>query len=178
MATAFGGQSQQRWGDNTANVNEYLRDIFATDLSGRATGTADARRKGMLLLAFFKTTCGTCQLTFPYLQKLADAYKESGKFSVLGVSQDDEEKTRAFLDQYGIKFTVLLDRDLYHSMVYGLTNVPTLFFADGSGLVLRKVIGWDRAAINDISERVAKFAEVEPVKIVADDDPVPAYKPG
>lgn len=175
----FGGQSQQRWGDNTTNVNEYLRDIFLTDLSGRPTGTADARRKGMFVLVFFKTTCPTCQLTLPYLQKLADAYKESGKFSVLGVSQDDEEKTRAFADASGIKFPLFLDRELYHSMVYGLTNVPTLYFADGSGMVQKKIVGWDRAAINEISERVAAFAGVEtPVKIVEDDDPAPAYKPG
>jgi len=89
MPTAFGGQSQQRWGDNTINANEYLRDLMLTDLNGRPTGTADARRKGMLVLAFFKADSPASQRTAPYLQKLADAYKESGKLTVLGVSQDD-----------------------------------------------------------------------------------------
>src|SRR5438309_1384772 len=133
----YGGQSQQRWGDNTLNASEYMRDLMLTDLSGKPMMTADARRKGWLLLAFFKTTCGTCQFTFPYLQKLADAYGASGKFTVWGVSQDDAERTKAFADQYGVKFPLLLDRELYHSMIYGLTNVPTLFLADGSGMVQR-----------------------------------------
>jgi peroxiredoxin len=175
----FGGQSQQRWGDNTLNANEYLRDIFLTDLSGRPVGTGDARRKGaMLVLVFFKTTCPTCQFTLPYLQKLADIYKESGKVTVLGVSQDDADTTRAFAEKFGIKFPLMMDSDLYHSMVYGLSSVPTLFFADNQGIILRKVVGFNRAALNDISAQVAQFAEVEAVKVVEDDDPAPALKAG
>jgi len=166
MPTAFGGQSQQRWGDNTINANEYLRDLMLTDLNGRPTGTADARRKGMLVLAFFKADSPASQKTAPYLQKLADAYKESGKLTVLGVAQDDGETARAFAGQNGLTFPILVDHDLYHSMVYGLTVVPTLFLADGSGLVLRKATGFRPDALNDISARVAAFAEVEPVVLV------------
>jgi peroxiredoxin len=165
MPTAFGGQSQQRWGDNTINTNEYIRDLMLTDLNGRPTGTADARRKGMLVLAFFKADGPASQQTLPCLQRLADAYKESGKLTVIGVSQDDGETARAVADQQGLKFPILVDYDLYHSMIYGLTAVPAVFLADGSGRVLKKVVGFRPEALDDISARVAQFAEVEPVAV-------------
>ncbi len=178
MAIAFGGQSQQRWGDNTVNSQEPMRDLLLTDTRGEPRSTTQARKAGMLVLAFFKTTCPTCQLTFPYLQKLADAYADSGKVSVWGVSQDDRETTEAFAEKFGIQFPLLLDHDLYYSMTYGIATVPTLYLSGGDGLVLKKVIGWDRAAMNEISERIAAFLEREPIPAVAEDDPAPAVKPG
>lgn len=174
MPAGFGGQSQQRWGDNTLNANEYMRDLLLSDTTGEPRATAQARKKGMVVLVFFKTDCATCQKTLPYLQKLSDAYAESGKLTVWGISQDDVETTTAFAAQYGITFPLLPDYDLYHSMVYGLTNLPTICLADSAGLVQRKVVGWNAAGLNDISTRVAAFTEVEPVVIA---DPVPALQP-
>jgi peroxiredoxin len=181
MTTSFGGQSQSRWGDNTVNAHEPMRDLLLFDTTGTPRATADARKKGMLVLAFFKTTCPTCQMTFPYLQKLHDAYAaaaDGGKVSVWGISQDDGDATTAFAQKYGVTFPLLLDRDLWHSMSYGIVSVPTVYLADSDGTVLRKVAGWDRAAVNEIGERVAAFLEREPVPIVAADDPVVATRPG
>jgi peroxiredoxin len=166
MPTAFGGQSQQRWGDNTINASEYIRDLMLTDLTGRPTGTADARRKGMLVLAFFKADSPASEQVLPVLQKLSDAYRETGKLTVIGVSLDDAEAARAVADRNGLKFPILVDYELYHAMIYGLTVVPAIFLTDGSGQVLKKVTGFRPEALNDISARVAKFAEVEPVVLV------------
>ncbi len=178
MPFAYGGQSQQRWGDNTVNAQETIRDLLLFDTKGEPRATAQARKGGMLVLAFFKTTCPTCQLTFPYLQKLSDAYAESKKLTVWGVSQDDEDATEAFAQKYGIQFPLLLDRELYHSMTYGIVTVPTLYLTGSDGLVQKKLIGWDREAMNGISERIAAFLEREPVLLVDANDPAPAYKPG
>lgn len=178
MPVGFGGQSQQRWGDNTLNANEYMRDFSLMDTGGEPRQTAAARKKGPVVLAFFKTGCPTCQMTLPYLQKVADAYADSGKLTVWGVSQDDGAKTEAFASQYGIKFPLLLDHDLYHSMVYGLTHVPTIVFADSTGRVRKKIVGWNRAGMNDLSTQIAALLEVEPVAIVNDADTVAAVRPG
>ena len=176
---AFGGQSQQRWGDNTVSQNEFIRDIQLTDLSGRVVHTGPARGKGMVLLAFFRTTCPTCQLTLPYLQKLADAYKESGKLTVIGISQDREHETREFAAKYGINFSLVLDRELYHSLIYGIAAVPTVYLVASDGAVARKLVGWNRRIVNDLSVKVAAFAGIEtPAVIVEDDDPAPAMRAG
>ncbi|MDX1934549.1 MAG: TlpA disulfide reductase family protein [Capsulimonadales bacterium] len=177
MPGPYGGQSQQRWGDNTINANEYLRDIMMTDLSGRPTGTSDARRKGMCVLTFFDTASPVSRELLPVLQKLADVYKESGKVTVLGVSLNDRAETKALVDALGIKFPVMTDADRYHAMVYGLTAFPTTFLADGTGLVLRKLIGYRPNILNEMSAAVATFAAVEPIDLFAPPAPPPEPVP-
>lgn len=165
MRSTFGGQSQQRWGDNTLTQNEYLRDFLLTDLSGKPTKTIDARKKGMLLVVFFHTGDPVSQQTLAGLQRLADAYKESGKLTVLAVSQNTEDETREFAAQFGITFPCLLDRDQYLSMTYGVTTIPTAYLAAGDGRVVRKMNSYRGAILNEMSARVALFAEVAQVTI-------------
>lgn len=165
MPSAFGGQSQQRWGDNTLTQDEYLRDFLLTDLSGKPTKTLDARRKGMLLVVFFRTDDPVSQQTLTALQKLADAYKESGKLSILAVSQNSEEETRDFVAKFRISYSCLLDRDQYLAMTYGVTVIPTAFLAAGDGKIVRKMNGYRGGIVNEMSAKVALFAAVNQVTI-------------
>lgn len=176
MPSAFGGQSQQRWGDNTLSQNEYLRDFLLTDLSGKPTKTIDARKKGMLLVVFFRTDDPVSQQTLVGLQKLTDAYKESGKLTILAVSQNTEDETRDFAAKFGITFSCLLDRDQYLSMTYGVTTMPTTYLAAGDGHIVRKMNGYRGGILNEMSAKVALFAAVEQVTI-DENAPMPAPPP-
>ncbi|RYG79166.1 MAG: redoxin domain-containing protein, partial [Alphaproteobacteria bacterium] len=110
----YGGQSQQRWGDSTASTGDIFRDFHITDLKGVPQSTTMIRRKGAVLLAFFTTQDQTSAALLPLLQSLSDAYKESGKMSVLAVSEtDDDAAVKAFADANGVKFPVLIDRERY-----------------------------------------------------------------
>ena len=168
MPSPFGGQSQQRWGDNTVSQNEYMRDLLLTDMSGKVCNTADARKKGWIALAFVKPGEAASRELLPLLQKMADAYKESGKLTlwVVSVSDDTGETTRALVAETSLTAPVLLDRDGYHAMLYGVTTFPTFVVANGEGMVQRKVAGVKPAALNDASSKYAVFAQVEPVPVV------------
>src|SRR5512135_3236434 len=79
---------------------------------GRETTTSRvlAGSSGLpVLLVFFKVTCPTCKLAWPYLQKLHEAY--GGKaVRVAGVAQDDAEKALAFYAEFGgAAFDLLVD---------------------------------------------------------------------
>jgi peroxiredoxin len=176
MPSAFGGQSQQRWGDNTLNKNEYLRDFLLTDLSGKPTKTVDARKKGMLLVVFFRPNDPVSTQTLMSLQKFADAYKESGKLTVLAVSQSREEETRDFVTQSGVTFPCLVDHDQYLSMTYGITVIPTAYLAAGDGLVVRKMSGYRGSILNEMSAKVALFAEVAQI-VIDENAPMPEPPP-
>ena len=166
MPVAYGGQSQQRWGDNTLNSSEYIRDFYLTDISAQPRSTAAVRKAGkMLVVAFFRTTDAVCQRTLPTLQKLADAYADAGKLEVWAISQDDREATAAFAEQRSIKFPLLLDRDQWYSMTFGVSTVPTTYLVDSKGLVQKKLVGFDSAGLNEISVRIAAFLEREAVPV-------------
>ena len=100
-------------------------------------------------------------------KKLADSYKESGKLTVWGISQDtDEAAVRAFATENGISFPLMLDHQGYHSGLYGIPYAPAVFLVASDGTVQRKALGHKPTVLSDMSKRYATFAEVaEPVEI-------------
>ena len=83
-------------------------EIALNDTDGNSIALAEALKHGPVLVAFFKVGCPTCQLTFPFLQRLHGIYG-GAKLTLLGISQDTPNDTREFMDEFGIKFRVLID---------------------------------------------------------------------
>jgi peroxiredoxin len=123
---------------------------------------------GPVLLAFYKVSCPVCQLTFPYLQRMA------GSVPVLGISQDDAEATREFNQEFGVTFATALDPagDGYRaSNAYQISNVPSLFQVDAAGQIVRAWSGFSKADL----EAVAAGAGLA---LFTDADRVPVFRPG
>jgi len=176
----FGGQSQQRWGDNTASVGETFRDLHITDLRGVPQQTLMARRKGMVVVVFFTTTDPVSAKLLPLLQSLSDAYQASGKFSVLAVSEtDDDDAVKAFATANGLKIPVMIDREGYHAMNYGFTVIPTLVLINGGGFVQHKAKGAATlSTLSEVSVKIGKFAGMlEPAKLEGDAFTAPIAPP-
>ena len=147
-------------------VSFSLRGLDGNDYSLPANGS---------LLVFFETDCPTCRLTFPYLNRLAQAL---GKTNILGISQDNEAVTREFVTQMQVSFPVALDHDLSVSQHYNPTAVPTLFLLDEQGNVLRTQIAFDKTELNDIAVLMCEAAGVAPFVLAESFDGNPATKPG
>ncbi len=150
-------------------------DFTLPDLEGVSRATAEARNSGLLLVAFFKVSCPTCQLTFPYLQKLSEACPS---LTVWGVSQNDATETRAFERDFGTSFPMLLDKGLEVTDRFDLQTVPAMYLTDESGLVLDYMGAWSKDFINGIARRVAEREGSAPAAPVSDADRVPAFTPG
>src|SRR5262249_44355282 len=72
-----------------------------------------ALQHGPVVLAFYKASCPTCQLTFTYHQKIYSEAGRSSKAKIWAISRDEPSETRAFIDQYGLGFDVLVDEHPY-----------------------------------------------------------------
>jgi Redoxin len=121
------------------------------------------------LLVFFETDCPTCQLALPYLNALADG---EDTVQVIGISQDGDQPTREFIRQMGISFGVHLDHGLALSRAYDPQSVPTVLFMDEAGQVQKRLVGFDKAGLNDLAAAVGHAA------IAPDNDGAPTWKPG
>ena len=95
---------------------------FRLALAGGGFRTLDELlAEGPVLLAFYKVTCPTCQLTLPYLERL-----QGGALRVFAVCQDDAGRAREFADAFEVELPNLLDSvdDGYPaSNAYGVTHV-------------------------------------------------------
>lgn len=122
-----------------------------------------------VLLAFFKITCPTCQLTFPYLQRLADR----GGPRIVGVSQDDADGTAEFNDAFGVRFETVQDAAPAYTVsnAYGLTHVPALFLVEPDRRISWASEGFAKAELENLAARWG-------VTLFDANERVPVFKPG
>ncbi len=131
----------------------------------------------LTLAVFFKTTCPTCMVAFPYIEKLHQAYRGVG-LAVWGISQHASNLSSDFASQYGCTFPVLIDADWRVSKQYDPEFVPTLWLVDTNGKIIDSVVAFDKAGLNRLSQTIAARLSVSAAVIAPDDDGNPPFKPG
>jgi peroxiredoxin len=136
-------------------------DISLPDLAGGRFSLQAALAQGPVLAAFFKVSCPTCQYTFPYLERI---YKGHGrkKITIVGISQNAQRDTVAFVKEYGVTFRILLDDPNGYAVsnAYGLTNVPSLFLIGQDGQIEITSVGWVRQEVEDINRKLAAAEKI------------------
>jgi peroxiredoxin len=127
---------------NTSPVEYANYNFTLKDMNGHDVKLSDYKGKA-LLVNFWSTTCGPCQLETPELVDLAAKYKDRG-FAVVGISIDDTPNDiRAFANQYKVTYPLLVgtDRDEI-TEAFGLKDaIPMSVFITAKGTVLGRVEG-------------------------------------
>lgn len=147
-------------------------------MNGESYSLSDALKKGPVLAAFFKISCPVCQFTFPFLQRIYEAYGGS-KVSIWGISQDNSADTHQFLKEFGVNFPVLIDAKGYKvSNQYGLTNVPSIFLIQPDGKIRSASSGFTKRDLESIASEIAKSAGKAAQPLFQPGEKVPDHRPG
>jgi peroxiredoxin len=151
------------------SIGSRAPDFELKDVNGRLHKLSEAPGRGPVVLAFYKTSCPTCQFTFPYIEKIFAQVGQNAGWTLWGISQDDEPETQRFADRYGITFVQLIDDYPYPvSAAYGLEFVPAIFIVQPDGSLSLSEFGFTKAGLNQI----AGFPFFTPY------DGLPAVRPG
>ncbi len=157
-------------------------DVVLTSLDGRTYDLNEAlASSGPVVLAFYKATCPVCQMTLPFVERLAQAHPER---SIWAVSQDDADETRDFALDFALTLPVLLDEALQKSVEFDLSNVPSIFLIGQDGRIEQTIIGFDKAALERLhatlslagSDRSDSKKLESPLFLP--EDQVPEFRPG
>jgi peroxiredoxin len=139
------------------------------NMAGGETSLSELTAIGPVLLAFFKASCPTCQLAFPYLERLKD-----GNLPVVGISQDGINDTQEFVEEFHLSMPMLFDerKNGYPaSNAYGISTVPSLFQVEADGTISHAWNGWAKSDMRKLGERAGK-------EVIRQSDKVPEFKPG
>jgi peroxiredoxin len=139
------------------------------DLEGSPHSLTEILSRGPVLLVLYKISCPVCQLTLPFLERIA-----SGALQIVAVSQDDAQSTRRFQAKFGVITPTLLDRadeNYPVSNAFGIAHVPSLFLIEPDGVISFVSQGFVKSDMESIGER----AGVPPFR---QDETVPAWKAG
>jgi len=143
---------------------------------GREAGIAPRTAHKRGLLAFYKFSCPTCQLTLPFVQKLFEEYGRAA--FIAAIAQDGPEETADFREQLGLTLPTYLDLPPYSvSRTYGITVVPSLFFFDQNGRIQYAGEGFARRDFTDLVRLLAS-GDGRSVIDLFGNAPVPELRPG
>lgn len=123
-----------------------------------------------MLLVFFKVACPTCQLTFPYLERI---HRGGRGPRLIAISQDNAVNTGVFHREFGISIPTLLDAAPRYgaSAAFGISSVPSLFLVGADGRIVWAEAGFDRAQLTELGRQAG-------IETFAAGDRAPAFQPG
>ena len=106
----------------------------------------------VLMLIFFSAGCPDCHAEFAELQKLLSQADPS--FHILAISREDSEpEVRDFVEQYGLKFDVGLDRDKSIYGLYATRYVPRCFLIGRDGKVKALTVEYKQSELTSIWDK-------------------------
>lgn len=98
--------------------------------------------KKLIVLNFFATWCGPCQMELPQLETLWNEFKSSGDFRMLVVGREEtDDVLRTFREKRGLTFPMASDP---HGAAYGkfaAKYIPRTFLISRQGTIVHEWTG-------------------------------------
>jgi len=127
------------------------------DLTGHPLSSADFAGK-VVLVNFWATWCPPCKAEMPDIEQLYREFQDRG-FEVIGVDIEEKPATvRAFRDEHGLTFPLVIDPRGSVNSTYHLRGLPTSWLIDRQGILRAVWVGplnieKARRQIRDLLER-------------------------
>jgi peroxiredoxin len=105
------------------------------DSTGQEVQLSDYKDK-VVLLNFWATWCGPCQVEIPWFKEFENTYKDRG-FAVLGVSTDEDgwPVVRPYMETRKMNYRVMLDDRKMSAPYKDIEALPTTFLIDRQGRI-------------------------------------------
>jgi peroxiredoxin len=162
----------------TLSAGDDAPDFTLNTADGHTYDLVGALRQGPVLIVFVKTTCGTCDLLFPYLNQFIEAYGDEG-WHLWAISQDGPDRSRDYARRQEARFPVLVDGPGWPvSSAYDPPATPTLFLIAPDGRVEETSVGFSKDDLNGTSRRLAGHLGRSPLTVAEADDGRPPFRPG
>ena len=117
------------------NERKPAPNFTLTGADGNPAKLSDYHGK-VVLLNFWATWCGPCQVEIPWFIQFQREYKDRD-FVVLGVSEDEDgwKAVRPYVAREKINYPVMIANELVTQQYGGIDHLPTTFMIDRQGRV-------------------------------------------
>lgn len=115
--------------------------VQLADLDGNPIRLADLRGRPVWI-NFWATWCPPCQEETPVLRDMYEKYEDDGLALVaISVQETTPDDVRAYVERYGLRYTVGFDATSAIFHTYRAFGLPTQLFLDRDGVIRSIVLG-------------------------------------
>jgi peroxiredoxin len=125
----------------SASSQKTAPDFTLKDSEGKDVKLSDYRGK-VVLLNFWATWCGPCQLEIPWFVDFEKQLKSQG-LEVIGVSMDEDgwAAVKPYIAAHKLNYRILLGNDSVTQLYGGVDSLPTTFLIDRQGRIAKVHVG-------------------------------------
>ncbi|HSB51097.1 MAG TPA: TlpA disulfide reductase family protein [Dissulfurispiraceae bacterium] len=138
-----------------AELNRLAPSFSLTDVEGKKVNLSDYKGK-VVMLEFFTSWCGPCQLAAPEIETIHEQYRDKG-LVVLGISMDVGANAKnaitSFRKEHSLSYPVLMDTGDV-SRLYGVFTIPTSFVIDKKGILKKKHMGFAPSLTQEMTKEI------------------------
>ncbi|HTX17712.1 MAG TPA: TlpA disulfide reductase family protein [Bacteroidota bacterium] len=126
------------------NDGNKVADFSWVDETGNKISFADFAKDNVVLINFWATWCGPCRRELPDLVALNNEYRTKN-IKVIGISVDQDgdvlKVVHDFAAQSNLNYPIVVDNGDLQKVFGGIDGIPTSFFVNKKGEIVRKMIG-------------------------------------
>ena len=144
------------------HVGESAPDFELTSIEGTPFRTVDLRGK-VIVLNFFATWCGPCQMELPHLQAVWDEFRNDDDFRMLVVGREEsEDSVRAFQQKHGFTFPLAADPENSVYNKFASQYIPRTYLVSRQGTIVHEFTGYYEVEISRLETLLKRELEKTP----------------
>ena len=138
------------------HVGEPAPDFQLTSTEGTPFHTADLRGK-VIVLNFFATWCGPCQMELPNLQAIWNDFRNDGNFRMLVVGRkESDDGVKAFQQKHGLTLPMASDPDSSIYNRFASQYIPRTYLISRQGIIIYQCTGYYEEEMSNLRKLLSK----------------------
>lgn len=124
-------------------IGQKAPEFTLETLDGTKVSLQDLKGK-KVLLNFWASWCKPCKDEMPHMQKVYEKYNHQNVEILainLTIGKEKPEDAKAFAEELGLTFPILLDKEGKIGDLYKIIPLPTSYFIDEDGFIRWKYMG-------------------------------------